>query len=162
MRRSATRGFISRTFTLDHAITLDGAVVPLEVGQFMEFEASQFLLGVPAGRADYTGPPSLRGGNGRMRPWRTEGTLEDQSSQRENSVPIDEVGWLGGQTTIPYDHSGEPDNAFMQMATNLSSENGQPFVRGRRIHTPIWWMGATMKAQTMGSFRVGWFGGPNS
>ena len=123
------------TFTLDHAITLDGAVVPLEVGQFMEFEASQFLLGVPAGRANYYGTTFLyEVGTGGMRPWRTEGTLEDQSSQRENSVPIDEVGWLGGQTTIPYDHSGEPDNAFMQMATNLSSENGQPFVRGRRIH----------------------------
>ena len=34
-------------FTLDHAMTRDGAVVPLEVGQRMEFEASQLLLGVP-------------------------------------------------------------------------------------------------------------------
>jgi len=35
---------------------------------------------------------------------------------------------------VHYNYSNEPDNLFMQMATNLSSVNGQPFVRGRRVH----------------------------
>jgi CxxC motif-containing protein (DUF1111 family) len=123
------------TFTLDHAFSLDGAYEPLAVGQTMEFESSQFLDGVPEGRANYYGTTFLyEVGTGGLVPWDTEGSFEDASSQRENSVPIDEAGWLGGRTTIPYDHSGEPDNAFMQLATNLAPWNGQPFVRGRRVH----------------------------
>jgi hypothetical protein len=47
---------------------------------------------------------------------------------------LDESAWLGGRTTLPYNYTNEPDNHFMQMATNLSSINGQPFVLGRRIH----------------------------
>jgi CxxC motif-containing protein (DUF1111 family) len=33
-----------------------------------------------------------------------------------------------------YQYSDEPDNHYMQMATNLSAEHAQPFVRGRRVH----------------------------
>jgi CxxC motif-containing protein (DUF1111 family) len=35
---------------------------------------------------------------------------------------------------LPYQYSDEPDDHFMQMATNLSSVNGQNFVLGRRVH----------------------------
>ena len=117
------------TFILDHAFTVDGGYQPLAVGQTMEFEASQFLLNVPEGRANYYGTTFLyEVGTGGLVPWDTD------LSARENSIPIDEAGWLGGRTTIPYDHSGEPDNAFMQMATNISGANGQAFVEGRRVH----------------------------
>ena len=117
------------TFTLDHAFTLNGVVEPLAVGQKMEFEASQFLLNVPEGRANYYGTTFLyEVGTGGLLPWDTD------LNNREDSIPIDQIGWLGGRTTISYDHSGEPDNAFMQMATNISGENGQAFVEGRRIH----------------------------
>lgn len=117
------------TFTLDHAFTVDGGYQALAVGQTMEFEASQFLMNVPEGRANYYGTTFLyEVGTGGLVPWNTD------LSARENSIPIDEAGWLGGRTTIPYDHSGEPDNAFMQMATNLSGDNGQAFVEGRRVH----------------------------
>ena len=95
----------------------------------MEIEASQFLQNVPEGRANYYGTTFLyEVGTGGLVPWDTD------LNARENSVPIDEAGWLGGRTTIPYDHSDEPDNAFMQMATNISGANGQAFVEGRRVH----------------------------
>jgi CxxC motif-containing protein (DUF1111 family) len=112
-----------------------GANVPLAVGQFMEFEASQFLDGAPGRRQNYYGTTGLYAvGVGGLVPWRAVGDFADPSSERENSVPIDEAGWLGGRTTLPYQYSDEPDNHFMQMPTNLGSENGQPFVRGRRVH----------------------------
>ena len=133
------------TFDLDHehisdegtqyryTVTVDGAwvndaLVPLQVGQFMEFENSQFLAGAPGERQNYYGTTGLYAvGVGGLVPWQATGP-------REGSEPIDEAGWLGGRTTLPYQYSSEPDNHFMQMATNLSSWNGQPFVRGRRVH----------------------------
>ena len=62
------------------------------------------------------------------------GTFEDKSSEREDSFPIPAAGWIGGNTTLPYAYSGEDDNHFLQMATNLSSIHGQTFVEGRRVH----------------------------
>ena len=123
------------TITLEEAILLNGESRPLEVGQVMEIEVSQFLEGVPSGRSNYYGTTFLyEVGVGGMVPWRAEGSFEDGASQRENSVKLDERAWLGGRTTLPYAYSGEPDNHFLQMATNLSSQNGQPFVLGRRVH----------------------------
>ena len=89
------------TFTLDHAFTVDGGYQELAVGQTMEFEASQFLLNVPEGRAIYGTTFLYEVGTGGLVPWDTD------LSARENSVPIDE-GWLGGRTTIPYDTVGSP------------------------------------------------------
>ncbi|HTM46315.1 MAG TPA: di-heme oxidoredictase family protein [Polyangiaceae bacterium] len=123
------------TYTITNAIMLNGDQVPLASGQFMEIEASQFLDAPPVGRDNYYGTVFLyEVGNGGMVPWYTVGTWEDQSSERENSHKLDEKGWLGGRTTLPYQYSDEPDNNFMQMATNLSGLNAQPFVRGRRVH----------------------------
>lgn len=117
------------SFTLDHAMTHDGAVEPLAVGQLMEFEASQFLSGVPEGRANYYGTTFVYVvGTGGLVPWDVD------LARREAAVPIPPEGLLGGATTLSYDHSDEPDNAFMQMSTMLGSANGQPFVRGRRVH----------------------------
>ncbi|MEL6178702.1 MAG: di-heme oxidoredictase family protein, partial [Myxococcota bacterium] len=123
------------TITLTSAILLNGETVPLEVGQFMEIEASQFLAAPPVGRANYYGTTFLyEVGVGGMVPWDTVGDFSDPNSDRENSVKLHERAWLGGRTTLPYMFSDEPDNHFMQMATNLSSINGQPFVLGRRVH----------------------------
>lgn len=123
------------SYTIDSAIGLDGDHSPLAVGQFMEFENSQFLDQVPVGRNNYYGTTYLYAvGTGGMVPWSTVGDFADQSSERENSHPIAEAGWAGGGTTLAYMHSGEPDNQYMQMATNLSSVNGQRFVLGRRVH----------------------------
>jgi CxxC motif-containing protein (DUF1111 family) len=121
-------------FTMDHGFER-GVRVPLEIGQFMEFEASQFLAGAPGVRQNYYGTTGLyEVGVGGLLPWRTEGDFSDPSSGRAISRPIDPFGWIAGRMTLPYQYSDEPDNHYMQMATNLSSEHAQPFVRGRRVH----------------------------
>jgi CxxC motif-containing protein (DUF1111 family) len=125
------------TYTITSAISLDGKESPLAVGQFMEIEASQFLDTPPVGRDNYYGTVFLyEVGKGGMVPWYTVGDHADQTSERENSHKIDEIAWLGGRTTLPYQYSDEPDNHFLQMATNISGANAQPFVLGRRVlHT---------------------------
>jgi CxxC motif-containing protein (DUF1111 family) len=123
------------TYTIRESFNIAGQSEPLAVGQFMEIEASQFLAAPPVGRDNYYGTTFLyEVGNGGLVPWYTVGSFEDKSSERENSHKIDEFAWLGGRTTLPYQYSDEPDNHFMQMATNLSTVNAQTFVRGRRVH----------------------------
>ena len=73
-------------------------------------------------------------------PWDTD------VNNRENSIPIDQSGWLGGRTTIPYDHSGEPDNAFMQMATNIAGEMDKILLKAGVYITQTCWMAVTMRA----------------
>lgn len=122
------------SFTMTHGFDR-GAPVPLAVGQQMEFEASQFLAGAPGARQNYYGTTGLYlVGVGGVVPWEAVGDFADPSSERGISRAIDEAGWLGGRTTLPYSYSDEPDNHFLQMATNLSAEHAQPFVRGRRVH----------------------------
>ena len=122
------------TYTITNAFDR-GTPIPLKVGQFMEFEASQFLAGAPGSRQNYYGTTSLyEVGRGGLLPWKAVGSFEDPSSERELSYPIDELGWAGGRTTLPYQYSDEPDSHFMQMATNLAPEHGQVFVMGRRVH----------------------------
>jgi CxxC motif-containing protein (DUF1111 family) len=125
------------TYTIKMAWNLEGKEIPLAVGQFMEIESSQFLDTPPVGRDNYYGTVFLYEiGNGGLVPWYTVGDHADQASERENSHKLDEKAWLGGRTTLPYQYSDEPDNHFMQMATNLSGPNAQPFVLGRRVlHT---------------------------
>ena len=123
------------TYTIKESFDVDGKMQPLAVGQFMEIEASQFLSAPPVGRDNYYGTVFLyEVGSGGLVPWYTVGSFDDKSSERENSHKLDEKGWLGGRTTLPYQYSDEPDNHFLQMATNLSTVNAQTFVLGRRVH----------------------------
>ncbi|MFM2416712.1 MAG: hypothetical protein RL385_1435, partial [Pseudomonadota bacterium] len=123
------------TYTIGAAIALDGSEAKLATGQLMEIECSQFLDTPPVGRANYYGTVFLyEVGKGGLVPWFTAGNFDDKSTERENSHKLDEKGWLGGRTTLPYQYSDEPDNHYLQMATNLSSVNAQPFVLGRRVH----------------------------
>lgn len=123
------------SLTINEYRGLNGSRENLAIGQYMEVEVSQFLDGVPEGRANYYGTTYLyQVGKGGMVPWKTLGDFDDKSSERENSHPIDVKGWLGGETTLAYQYTNEPNDHYMQMATNLSSLNGQPFVLGRRIH----------------------------
>lgn len=107
---------------------------PLEVGDRLEFELSQFLQDVPNGRNNYYGTAILYVVGQGVVPWEAHGVFGDPRTEREDSFPVPLAGWLGGGTTLPYPYSDEPDNRFMQMATNLSAINGQTFVRGRRVH----------------------------
>ncbi|MFT4537788.1 MAG: CxxC motif-containing protein (DUF1111 family)/predicted lipoprotein with Yx(FWY)xxD motif [Planctomycetota bacterium] len=107
---------------------------PLAVGDRLEFELSQFLNGVPNGRNNYYGTAILYIVGQGIVPWEAHGVFGNPTTDREDSFPIPVAGWLGGNTTLPYQYSNEPDKHFMQMPTNLSEINGQTFVLGRRVH----------------------------
>ncbi|MDX1698249.1 MAG: di-heme oxidoredictase family protein, partial [Thiohalobacterales bacterium] len=100
---------------------------PLQIGDRLEFELSQFLDAVPNGRNNYYGTAILYIVGQGVVPWEARGANQD-------SFPMPVEGWLGGNATLPYQYSDEPDNHFLQMATNLSGINGQVFVEGRRVH----------------------------
>ena len=132
---SSTGDQYKYSLTINEFRGLNGSREPLSTGQHMEIEVSQFLQGVPEGRANYYGTTFLyQVGEGGMVPWKTVGDFNNKGSERENSYPIAKSGWLGGNTTLPYQYTDEPNDHFMQMATNLSSLNGQAFVLGRRVH----------------------------
>lgn len=99
----------------------------LQVGDRMEFELSQFLLGTPNGRDRYYGTAILYIVGEGIVPWEARGPIQD-------SYPMPMAGRLGGFTSLPYQYSDEPDDHFLQMAGNLSNINGQVFVLGRRVH----------------------------
>ncbi|MFK8014641.1 MAG: di-heme oxidoredictase family protein [Gammaproteobacteria bacterium] len=100
---------------------------PLQVGDRMEFELSQFLTGVPNGRNNYYGTATLYVVGQGVKPWQA-------INAAQNPSPIPAAGLIAGDTTLSYQYSDEPDNHFIQMATNLSNINGQTFVLGRRVH----------------------------
>ena len=120
-----------------HKYTLDitskwqlvGPFPSLTAGTNMEFEISMFLQNPPAGsRLNYYGTSFVYiiGQPGvepfEWQPYQLDGT------------PIPQKGLSGGKTTLGYNYTNEPAGRFMQMATNMSPGNGQPFVRGRRVH----------------------------
>ena len=106
----------------------------MAIGDRLEFELSQFLDAPPRGRSNYYGTTMLYVVGVGLVPWETRGVFGDPSTEREDSYPIPNQGWLGGGTTIHRAYSGEPENHFMQMAGNLADIHGQAFVLGRRIH----------------------------
>lgn len=116
---------------------------PLQVGDKMEFELSQFLdknynADKFTGRDNYYGTTMLYIVGKGLVPWAQTGATCKNTDEVlcKDSEPIPEDAWLGGHTTMHEITSGEPENAFMQMAANLAPVNSQHFVRGRRtIHT---------------------------
>jgi len=122
----STRSYYTRSVNFN---CLEGRA--LQVGDRMEFELSQFLTGTPNGRDNYYGTAILYVVGQGVEPWEGVGA-------GLNPEPMPAAGRLGGDTTLSYQYSQEPDNHFMQMATNLSNINGQVFVRGRRVlHTDV-------------------------
>lgn len=110
---------------------------PLQIGDKIEIEMSQFLTdNLPRGRENYYGTTYLYIVGEGLVPWDIEGDtfVQGGAFHQKDSIKIPEQAWLGGETTLPYMHSGEPDNHFMQMATNLGFDNGQKFVLGRHVH----------------------------
>ncbi len=113
---------------------------PLKIGDKIEMEISQFLAkvstsGVPLeARANYYGTVVLYVVGKGFVPFETKGVFKDLTTEREDSHPMAETGWLGGRTTLSYNYSNEPMNHFIQMAGNMSPTNGQIFLLGRRVH----------------------------
>ncbi len=100
---------------------------PLEVGDRVEIEISQFLQAPMHGRNNYYGTAILYIVGQGIVPWQAMGPLLD-------SFPLPETAWLGGQTTLPYQSSNEPEHRFKQTAGNIAPINAQPFMLGRRLH----------------------------
>ena len=109
---------------------------PLQVGDRMEFELSQFLTGTPNGRDNYYGTAILYVVGQGVEPFEAENPslVTGLPNPAQNPYPMPAAGRLGGDTTLNYQYSDEPDNHFMQIPTNLSNINGQTFVLGRRVH----------------------------
>lgn len=110
----------------------------IQIGDKLEFEPSQFLQAaiLPRGRDNYYGTTYLYIVGEGLVPWDIENTgfVQGGPLHQEDSFAIPLRARMGGETTLPYNHTNEPDNHFMQLSTNLSSINGQAFVRGRRVH----------------------------
>ncbi len=105
---------------------------PIQLGDRLEFEVSQFSApGIPRGQANYYGTTFLYIVGEGIVPWYAEAA---GSTYREDSQKIPEEFWLGGNTTLHYQYTDEPNDNFLQMATNLGYDNGQKFLLGRRVH----------------------------
>ncbi|MGC6480697.1 MAG: di-heme oxidoredictase family protein [Porticoccaceae bacterium] len=102
---------------------------PLQLGMNMEFEASMFLQNPPAGtRLNYYGTSFVYVvGEQGVHPFQWQ-------TGQQDGTPIPQKGLSGGATTLGYNYTNEPAGRFMQMATNMSPGNAEPFVRGRRVH----------------------------
>ncbi|NNC54699.1 MAG: hypothetical protein HKO07_03130, partial [Pseudomonadales bacterium] len=109
---------------------------PLQVGDRMEFELSNFLAAVPNGRNNYYGTAILYIVGQGVVPFEAEdpSLTTGQANSLQDSYPMPAAGMLGGDTTLNYQYSAEPDDHFMQIPTNLSNINGQTFMLGRRVH----------------------------
>lgn len=107
----------------------------LRAGMNMEFEISQFLRAPPAGaRLNYYGTSFVYVvGEPGLSPFEwTRG--ENKPGGSNDGTPLPAKALLGGDGSLGYNYSAEPAGRFMQMATNLSHRNAQPFVQGRRVH----------------------------
>lgn len=109
----------------------------IQIGDRLEFEISQFSRAdIPRGQANYYGTTFLYIVGKGVVPWYTENAGEfvaGAADLQEDSREIPEAYWLGGNTTIHYQYTNEPNDHFMQMATNLGYLNGQKFLQGRQI-----------------------------
>jgi CxxC motif-containing protein (DUF1111 family) len=100
---------------------------PLQAGDRIEIEVSQFLQKPAHGRSNYYGTALLYVVGQGIVPWEARGELMD-------SHPLPETAWTGGLTTLPYQYSNEPEHRFKQMAGNIAPVSAQPFMLGRRLH----------------------------
>jgi len=114
-------------------------VRPLQLGDRMEVELSQFLASPRNGRSNYYGTAFLYLVGEGVVPWYAKLREEAPTPQQQQSASFDsyrlpDVAWLGGATTLPYQYSDEPQHRFKQMAGNISPTSGHEFVLGRRLH----------------------------
>lgn len=113
---------------------------PLQIGDRVEIEISQFLLAPRHGRANYYGTVLLYIVGKGIVPWAEgqdvgfNGGIVGNINQSLDSYPLSTNAWLGGLTTLPYQYSAEPEHRFKELAGNISPTNGLPFMLGRRLH----------------------------
>src|SRR5688572_27607328 len=83
-------------------------------------EISQFLNAPRHGRNIYYGTVLLYIVGQGIVPWAEgkdmglDGGIVNGSNQSLDSFPLPTTAWLGGQTTLPYQYSNEPEHRFKQ------------------------------------------------
>jgi CxxC motif-containing protein (DUF1111 family) len=113
---------------------------PLQIGDRVEIEISQFLLNPRHGRDNYYGTVLLYVVGQGIVPWEEgqdlglTGGIVGTVNQNLDSYPLSTNAWLGGKTTLPYQYSNEPTNHFKELAGNISPTNAELFMLGRRLH----------------------------
>ncbi len=111
---------------------------PIQIGDRLEFELSQFLdkNSVIRGRDNYYGTTYLYIVGQGIVPWDVTDKVPFVGGvyKQRDSMPMPVNARLGGDTSLHVQMTAEPDGHFQQMATNLSAVNGQAFVLGRRVH----------------------------
>ena len=119
----------------DYTVTLQTKLPenrPLQNGDRVELEISQFLESVRNGRLNYYGTTFLYVIGQGIVPWYQESEYIAGGSLDSRALP--EKAWLGGRTTLPYQYSNEPEHRFKQTAGNVAPASGLPFMLGRRLH----------------------------
>ena len=106
---------------------------PLAIGDRLEFELSQFLDAPPRGRSNYYGTTMLYVVGLGLVPWEARGVFGDDSTEREDSYPIAEGSWSGGQTTTHRPYPPSQKTTLCKWLVILRTSTGN-FVLGRRIH----------------------------
>ncbi|WDE09838.1 di-heme oxidoredictase family protein [Thalassomonas haliotis] len=110
----------------------------IQIGDKLEFEISQFLDAstLARGRSNYYGTTYLYIVGTGIVPWDVtdKGPFVGGNLFQRDSIPVPESARAGGDTSLHVQMTAEPDGHFQQMATNLSYDNGQPWVLGRRVH----------------------------
>lgn len=115
----------------------------LAPGQRIEIEISQFLESPNNGRENYYGTTFLYIVGEGLVPWEATGPEAEPGCCALNgvsadSLPVPVERRLGGDTTTHRNESNEPNELFLQMATNTAPENAQPFMQGRRlVHSSV-------------------------
>jgi CxxC motif-containing protein (DUF1111 family) len=113
---------------------------PLQIGDRVEIEISYFLAAPRNGRKNYYGTTFLYVVGQGIVPWAQgndlglPGGIVGGVNQTLDSHPLPTEAWLGGLLTLPYQYSNEPLHRFKQMAGNMTAQNAQPFMLGRRLH----------------------------
>ena len=108
---------------------------PLQIGDRVEVEISQFLLNPMNGRDNYYGTVLLYVVGQGIVPWEEgqdqglTGGVIGNVNQNLDSYPMPTNGWLGGLVTLPYQYSNEPSNHFKEFAGNISPASGNLFIR---------------------------------
>ena len=124
----------------------------LQIGDRVEVEISYFLFSPRNGRNNYYGTTLLYVVGEGIVPWAQAndlglpGGVVGVVNQTLDSNPLPQETWLGGRTTLPYQYSNEPEHRFKQMAGNITPENGEAFMLGRRLHHTEFQTGAHSEA----------------
>jgi len=112
---------------------------PLQIGDRVELEISQFLADPRHGRLNYYGTVFLYIVGKGVVPWYAgqefglNGVVGSVNTTLD-SYPLPTNAWMGGLTTLPYQYSNEPEHRFKELPGNISPTNGLRFLLGRRLH----------------------------